>query len=367
MSVSSHFKPGTQPFSVRAGPMRPTTGEGEFVEYGSVAKLRATIESTFTLPVSYRLVFGSYGSGKTWAFSWLWRELSREAGTRKCFVIGIPRFEIRARPERSLVESVLREVYDRQPTLYNLAVSSDPARASDDLRSVQRHFQNPDSRRILAGIAGSSRVKSHGDARSFSLTRSDDLSRLLLATFEAVRLAGYPRCLVLVDELEAPFLLGSKKDRIIFSEFLRGIYDSLSVPGPGGAQYPSVQFLFSGTWEVYQQFWPEAITKQLESGTLMSAFIRRTEKPFLLNPPSDTELETIAKSHIENARRKPEGGWIPFDRDAIDMAWKRSGRNLGQFLHVTSDMYRLAEAADAKRVTKAHCEQALAAYGEGEE
>ncbi|MFI5417341.1 MAG: hypothetical protein ACHQ2Y_00380 [Candidatus Lutacidiplasmatales archaeon] len=368
MSVGKYFRPGVSPFSVRAGPMRPETGAEDFVGYGSVLKLKDLVEKTFRDPISFRLVYGSYGAGKTWTFSWLWREFAQESGERRCFVIGVPRFEIRSRPERALVETILRDILETQPTLFKQAVSKGPAVASPDLRSLRSHFDSPDSRAVLAGITGASRVKHEGDARSFSLTKSDDLTRMLLATFEAIALLGYTRCLLLIDELDAPFLLGSRKDRIAFSEFLRGLYDLLSTRSEGDATYPHVEVLFSGTGELYEQFWPEALTHQLQAGTLMAAFIRRTEPPFLMTPPNESELEGIAKHHIGRARSRGGrdlGDWIPFDKAAIDLAWKKSGRNLGQFLHVASDMYRLAEGEKATRVTTEHCNKALAAYNEG--
>jgi hypothetical protein len=360
MSVGSHFK--ERPFVVRAGLLSKSAGEGRFVEYGSVLELKQIVESTFQRTVSFRLVFGSHGVGKTWTFSWLWREFAIEQPPRKCLVIGIPKFEIRERPERSMVEAILFSVAESYPALFALGSAQGAIKASWDLRSLRDHFQEFESRQTLIGASGGSRVGATEQARGFSLTKLDDLRRMVLATFEAASLAGYSRCLVLADELEAPFLLSSKRDRVIFFEFLRGIYDVLEHPPKEGPAYPHIQFLFSGTQDVFEEFVPGTVTKQRGGGSLMAAFVRRTEPPFLLKPPSKQELEQIALQEIQRTRKKQETGMIPFDLDAILTAWEKSARNLGDFLHLVSDMYALAEAEDAKRVTKAHCERVLKSF-----
>lgn len=360
MSVGTHFK--ERPFVVRAGLLSRTAGEGRFVEYGSVLELKNLVEDTFRRPVSFRLVVGSHGVGKTWTLSWLWREFSIEQGPRKCVVVAIPKFEIRERPERSMVESILSSVAENHPALFAIGGSEGGGKASWDLRSLRDHFKEFESRQTLIGGSGGSRVSATEQARGFSLTKLDDLRRILLATFEAAWLAGYPRCLVLADELEAPFLLSSKRDRVIFFEFLRGIYDVLEQSSKDGPRYPYVQFLFSGTQDVFEEFVPGTVTKQRGGGALLAAFVRRTEPPFLLKPPTKQELEQITLQEIQRTRRKKESGMIPFDLDAILLAWERSSRNLGEFQHLVSDMYALAEAEDAKRVTKEHCQRALRAY-----
>lgn len=363
MNVRSYFP--TRPFQVRSSSLRPDVGQDRFVEYDSLTRLRRTVEQTFGLRVSIRLVFGSYGSGKTWALSWLWRQLDSSQGKLKCLVLGIPRLETRGRPERGLVEALLRSVADDHPELLPLGVAAAPGRASRNLISLRDHFSNLDKRQVLIGGANGSRVPATDQARGFSLSRTEDLIQLTLAVLEAVSLAGYPRCLILVDELDAPFLLSARKDRIIFSEFLRGIYDVLINPSPEGPSYPAVQFLLSGTSDLYREFWPEAITKITGRGSLMSAFIRRTETPFILEPPTDAELDRIAMQEIVRTRSPPRNGWIPFDKDAIGQAWTLSTRNLGQFVRLASDMYGIAEAEDAPRVTKEHCLKAMRAYDEG--
>jgi hypothetical protein len=360
MSVGTHFK--ERPFVVRAGLLSKAAGEGRFVEYGSVSNLKQVVESTFNRPVSFRLVFGSHGVGKTWTLSWLWREFSIEQGPRKTLVVGIPKFEIRERPERSMVESILSSVAESYPALYAIGSSQGAGNASWDLRSLRDHFRDFQSRQTLVGASGASRVGASENARGFSLTKLDDLRRMLLATFEAASLAGYGRCLVLADELEAPFLLSTTKDRVIFFEFLRGIYDVLERPSKSGPKYPHVQFLFSGTQDVFNEFVPGTVTTQRGGGSLMAAFVRRTETPFLLKPPTKPELEQITLQEIQRTRRKKESGTIPFELNAILMAWERSSHNLGDFLHLVSDMYALAETEDAKRVSKEHCERALKSY-----
>ena len=362
MGVKSYFP--TRPFQVRASSLRPDVGQDRFVEYRSLAELRQLVERSFRLRVSIRLVFGSYGSGKTWALSWLWRELATPQGPLKCIVLGIPRIETRGRPERGLVEALLRSLGEDHPELLPLGVASAPGQASRNLISLRDHFANWDDRQILTGGASGSRVPASNEARGFSLARTEDLIQLTLAVLEAIALAGFPRCLILIDELDAPFLLAARKDRIIFSEFFRGIYDILISPDPKGATYPAVQFLLSGTSDLYREFWPEAITKLTGRGSLMSAFIRRTETPFVLKPPTPPELDEIAMREITRTREPPRRGWIPFEQDAISKAWELSTRNLGQFIRLASDMYGLAEAEDAPRITKSHCLRAMKAYEE---
>jgi hypothetical protein len=194
------------------------------------------------------------------------------------------------------------------------------------------------------------------------MTSSGDLTRLLMATLEAAHFAGYHRALILIDEFEAPFILDSRKDMTIFSEFLRGLYDSLIDPSEKSPPYPHTQFLFSGTAKVFQEFQPAAITRQIDQGGLMAAFLRRTEQPFFLDPPNQSELKDIARDEIKRTRKRRQEGLIPFDEDALILAWKRSSLNLGQFLRFASDMYLMAEEEGASSVTTNHLEKVLKTY-----
>jgi hypothetical protein len=364
VNVADHFL--RSPFVVRGGGLEEGRGEGEFTPYASVLKLKSTVEATFERPVSFRLVVGNHGYGKTWTLSWLWREFSREIAPRRCLVLGVPRFEIQRRAERSMVESILRCVQERHPELFMTALANAGSRASEDLRSLRDHFANFESREILMGNGGA-RVRATEQTRGFSLTLSRDLTRILEATFEAALHAGYPRCLVLVDEFEAPFILGSPRERTIFSEFLRGVYDGLIAPTGGKIRYPRVQFLFSGTEPVFREFAPAAITRQIDRGGLMAAFLRRTEPPFFIEPPSTPDLKRIAQAEIARTRKHKEQGFIPFDEGALLEAWKRSTLNLGEFVRMASDMYLLAEEEGANAVTTAHLRRVMEQYKVGSE
>jgi hypothetical protein len=362
MSVGAGLK--SPPFQVNAGSLAPARGDGPFLPYRSVMDLKEQVDGTFSKRVSFRVVFGSHGSGKTWTLSWLWREFERPAGPGGCLVLGVPRFEIRQHPERSLVSSLLRSVATEHPALLQIAAATGAATASEDLRSLRDHFDDFASKQTLLGY-GSTRVKATENARAFSLNSSGDLTRLTLSILEAVALAGYPRCLVLVDELEAPFILDPRKDRTIFSEFLRGVYDQLVDPPKKGPHYPRTQFLFAGTLQIFEDFQPGAITRTSDQGSLMHAFIRRTDPPFLLKPPSSDELHKIARRNIELSRDpdSKQKGMLPFDTDAIDEAWTQSGLVLGIFVQYALAMYELAERdPGAKSVTKAHLERALARF-----
>ncbi len=366
MSVAKHFR--ERPFSVRGGSLSRGLGDDRFIPYSSVRKLKEKVQATFDLPVSFRLVFGPYGAGKTWTFAWLWREMQQETGSKKCLVLGVPRFEIRAHPERSFVESLMCSAVEEHPELIPLGVSNGGARASLNLRSVRDHLQDWDSRQVLLGQGSGHRVKAPtSDGRSFSMNKLGDLTQLVLAVLEAAGHVGYSSCLILVDEVDAPFLLLGLKDRTIFTEFLRGVYDALVEPPEKGPSYPHAQFLFSGTYQVYQEFEPGAITRKLDEGDLMAAFLRRTEPAFVLDPPSDSDLHQIAQQEIARTRKKPEKGTIPFDEEALAMAWKKSSLNLAQFVRIVSDMYAMAEAEDAKSVTTRHCTRVLAALGQDSE
>ena len=135
--------------------------------------------------------------------------------------------------------------------------------------------------------------------RAFAMTSTDHLSRLVFATLEAVQFAGFSRCLVLVDELDAPFLLGyALRERdAIFSEFLRGYANALTRSATEGPDIPAHAGPTIGDVpRCSRSFEPSAITRQLDSGGVMGCVPpARTEHPFILDPPSKEELMAIAR------------------------------------------------------------------------
>jgi hypothetical protein len=339
---------------LRGGRLEKSAGKDDFQEYSVHGDLRRKIEGTFARPISYRLIYGATGEGKTWTLSWVWREFEgMKVDGGNCMVLAVPKFELRRQPERFLIESLAHDVTSRYPDLFPVAARS--KKASSDLKVVAAYLQDPDGQLVLTGRGTWARPPRLEGLPAISMNLISDLLRVFLAIVEAAGLTGHPWLLVLVDELEGPFTLQAGKGVTIFSDFLRDVYDNLEKSRPNFAH---TQFLLGGTLPVFERFDPRALARPLDEGGPFTAFLRRTEPPFTLKPPNAGELKKIAQERIDLHRKEREGPFIPFDEDAIMLAWKTATQNLGLFTSLLQAMYDLALAEGAARITKAHCEGA---------
>jgi hypothetical protein len=356
MSVSSKFT--EPPFGKRGGRLTPDVGGEDFVKYSIHRKLLETVREGFSRPVIYRVVYGGVGQGKTWTLGWLWRESQTDP---KALVIGIPRLESRKAPERALVEALLRGVLQHYPTLFEKASVS--KKASENVKVIASYLEDSDGRLALIGQSSTARPPRISDLPAISMGSLEDLERIILAILEAAKIVGFDRVLVLIDELESPFILHSKKAIQIFGDFLRNLYDVLEEDAP---QFAHVQIVFAGTSTIYEFFKPQSVHQLAQQSGIIGAFIRRTEDIFVLTPPDENEILEIAAERIEQHRRQAGKRFIPYEEAAILAAWTNAARNMGHFVKLLQEMYELADSEGAAKITAEHCERVSAKYADAE-
>src|SRR5207244_3249544 len=120
----------------------------------------------------------------------------------------IPRIELRRIPERALVEGLFRALRPRVKEI--LAVTDKlPTSQISSLRSVERYvLMALGDERAYAGLTGEApgRLPALGNVSAPSISSTEGSMMVILSLFRILRLTGYRRVLVLVDEAEALFL-----------------------------------------------------------------------------------------------------------------------------------------------------------------
>jgi len=348
-SVAGYFK--EVPFASRGGRLRKDKGKEDFVEYSIHDSLLEKIRIAFQRPITIRLLYGNTGAGKTWTMAWLWRKFDEQViDGHKYLVIAVPRLETKHAPERGMLEALVQAVLNEHPKLIQQAASK--ANASRELKDIAAYLEDEDGRYVLTGRGASARIPRIEGLPPISTNRAADLQMVILVILEAAKHSGFDRVLILLDELEGPLSLHGRKTVSIFTDFLRDLYDVLE---DENKLYPHTHILVGGTTPVAEQFSPEYLNRTIDQGGVLEALLRRVEPAFRLTPPSDREVKNIAEDRIERHRIKQAGKFIPFNEDAIALAWVKSGRNLGQFVQILQNMYDLAAEEGVDRVTTAHC------------
>ncbi len=341
------------PFGLIAGRLSVELGKRDFVSLRTHRDLKELVESTFELkPISLRLVIGETGGGKSWSFSWLWREFRDAQGT---LVLGIPRLELRQIPERALMEAVFRGVRPKlaqiRAKIKDLEFQSE--NTLDGTSQYLLHALNDDSAMALLCGESIGRLKTLAGIVPPSKQTTEGSLRLLVSLFRVLRLLDYERVLVLIDEAETFFISYGRQNLLHFSNYLRGLYDEFELKG--GERLPRVQVLFAGTTTVIMKMSPALVGKQSEAGDIGEALQRRLSPPFELGDPSTKEILEIAEYRIGKHRKQEEGApYIPYDRDAILLIWESGLRNIGEFCTRLQRMYEIARDEDAERITVAH-------------
>lgn len=355
--VGDYFPEGHEPFLTISGALARSTGKDEFFACSTHYRLEELVEDTFRRkPISFRFVFGRLGEGKTWTLSWLWRQFeASKPGVPRCLVLGIRRLQHGTSLERTLVEQLLAAVAATDEQLIPMAVAA--RKASSGLKTLAAYWADDEGRDVLTGRGRSSRAPRIENERPLNMARQSDLTMLLVALFEAVKVRGFDRMLILIDELEGPVDRASPAKITLLADFLRDLQDSLQEPP---VPCPHIQFLLSGTSNVAEQFDPQLIERTRDLSGVVGAFVRRAEPPFRLDPPTPQDLEEMTNHRIKVHREKKMPGQPPkpFKKDAIMAAWKHTSQKLGDFSNVLEKMYEIAVAQDSSEVDLSHFEAA---------
>lgn len=353
--ASEYFK--DSPFGTYAGKLALGTGEDDFVPFKMHDELRRSLDTSFLLnPVTVRLLVSTPGGGKTWTLSWLSRYFTRK---KDIMTIIVPRLELRGQPERGLVEAIFNAL---RPQLDGIRskLQSGKFRLSDSLITTNAYYvwmalQDEEVFQIMSG--GGGRLPALKGLAAPPLTKTEGTLHLLLGLFRVLYALNYSKVVVLVDEVESLFVAYGRKDLFIFSNFLRGLFDEFQ--SSAESSLPRLMMLLAGTTWVLEKISPALVGKQEAAGDVAGAFIRRMASPFELTPPDESDVLRLAEQRIEQHRSKAARPFIPYEKEAILYVWNNSFGIIGDFCHRLQQMYDLAAAEKAEKITEDHARRVL--------
>jgi len=357
-TVGDYFK--ESPFLIYAGKLSPESGKEDFVPLSVHYELRLQTENRFlNRPVTVRLVVSGPGGGKTWTLSWLHRELSK----LDTFVIGVPRVELRGKPERGLVEAIFRALSPSVPRIRKRLTSSDidfpgelKGTSADYVRAA---LSNPEVYQLLCG--GGGRLPSLDGIVAPQLTRTEGTIDLLLGLLRVLYVMGSVRVLVLVDDVESLFSVYGRRDLVILLDWIRNIIDEFQ--SDADHSLPRFVMLLAGTTTVLERVHPGLVGRQADETDATMALIRRLDVPFTLTIEKDEDVLRVASHRIgKHRRRKSSEPFIPYDEEAIMYVWKNSYGNLGDYCQRLQQMYEIALSEKASRITMDHAKRVVAQY-----
>jgi hypothetical protein len=193
------------------------------------------------------------------------------------------------------------------------------------------------------------------------LTKTEGTLRLFLALLQVIKYAGFPKVIILVDEVESLFLTYGRRDLFIFSNFVRGIIDEFQTDN--GRTLPKLVVLLAGTSIVLDQISPGLVGRQTDEADIAAALVRRLAPPYQLFIQNESDILEIASYRIGEHKRKrePSHPYIPYDKEAILFVWK-SFQNLGDFCRGLQEMYEDALAERADKITIKHAKKVVQKY-----
>jgi hypothetical protein len=276
--------------------------------------------------------------------------------------IAVPRLELRGQPERGLVEAVFRGL---KPSLVKVQsrLKSGKVKLPKNLLGtstdyVYRAILEPDAFSLLSGTGG--RPESLDGISPPPLTKTEGTLQLFLGLLRLLHAAGFTRVIILVDEVESLFLTYGRRDLFIFSNYIRGVIDEFQTDG--GVSLPRLVMLLAGTSVVLEEISPGLVGRQMDAGDVAQSLVRRLAPPFQLSITEESDILEIARQRIgEHRLKKANLPYIPYEREAILFVWKNFV-NLGDFCRGLQEMYELAFAEKAERITIKHAKKVVGRY-----
>ena len=341
--------------------MKIDQGQSDFVQFSIHKKIIEEIKASLSeRPVSIRFLAGRTGAGKTWTMSRIWREAeSWHNDESKTIVIGLPSIGTRNYAEMAFVNGILESVHNAQSDTCRSLLSELSKLKSKKLDKREEYvltaLLNPDSLSDL--IDAGSKLPKIGDISPPTRSAAEGAFPLFMGFLSLCKKSGFDSVLILFDEAETLFTTYGRKSIILFSNFLRKVYDEREKPDPS---YPSLQILIAGTYEVLERVSPNLVGIQSAAGSVVEALQRRLSPPIVLMPPSNKEVLEIASYRIGEHRKKElNQPFIPYDEDAIQFMWGSSGGSIGGFCLGLERMYEIAKAQGSERIQKTHAEMAI--------
>lgn len=354
--VSEYFK--DSPFATFAGKLAFNVGEEDFVTLKGHEELLTQLKQNLIQSnITIRLLVSVVGGGKTWTLSWLYRQFSKR---EHALVICVPRLELRGQPERELTEAIFRGVL---PELKKIRGKLGRKKMPKEFHgTVTEYVWNAilDTGAFSTLSGGGGRLPTLNNARPPSLRKTEGTMQLLLGLFRVLYFVDYAEIIVLTDEVESLFVAYGRKDLFIFENYLRGLHDEFQ--SGQGKRLPRVLILLAATSSVLEQISPILVQKQTGASDFASALARRLG-PMVLLVTDESEALRIAEHRInEHRRQRLDQPYIPYDKDAILLAWRSSLGNIGDFCKYLQQMYELALAERANRITLKEAKRVVEQY-----
>jgi hypothetical protein len=356
VEIDDYFTDGRSPFAKIGGYLSIETGKDDFIRLQMHEEILSIIRETIVnKPISIRLFLGRIGEGKSWTLSWVWREMEKwhDKGNRT-LVLGIPRVELRGTPERALAVGILLSMYSQKSRLVKSLEELNQAPAKD-IGPAERYVMAAikDDESFSKVIGASARLPTIGDTAPPIRSPTEGSTSLIMGVFRIAKLMGYSSVLILVDEAETLFTAYGGKNLMLFSNFVRNLYDELESRSNG--MYPTVEILLSGTHWVQVKLRPPSVEKQRESGDIVEALKRRMDEDIILPVPKEQDIEKIAEERIGRHRlEKYHKPFIPYDKEAIQYVWANCDSSMGTFVKYLHRMYENALLEHAEKITKKH-------------
>lgn len=352
------------PFGDFSGQIAPSTGGDEFVELPSSEKLLAEIAKRSVKRASCWMLGGEYGSGKTWALSWLLRSGPGRLEARTGVVWAVIGFPLRVsvQPDRGFYES------------FFVGAESERARVLTFLQGqTVVSPANPITNAVRSAIAQTSYWEVlEGRARTFPKRKGrsalppwavpSNRDAMFVAFLRLLRSAGAQRLLILVDEFEASVLTGGPSGLKKLSHFLRNLIDTVaSTEG-----LPHTEIVLAATADVVNRINPEKegtpTERTGEVAGLVAALQERLDQNYLLPDFSMDDALKIAAFRIRKARKyaSPSRPYVPFDLEAIKIAYENCSKTVRRFCLLLEGMYEEALETGAKAITATLANQVVA-------
>ena len=354
--IKGYFK--SSPFVAIAGRLSEETGRDDFVILNIHKQLTNEIDEEFSQhPITVRILMGQQGGGKTWTLSWLSRSYEEMQNT---LVIAVPRIELRGKPERGFVEGIFRGL---RPSINAIKSSLQKAKIPKDFEGTATEYVwkalfDPGTFAILSGSGGTTRLPNMGWVSAPQLTKTEGLIELVLGLFHVIRLAGFTRVLVLLDEIESLFLVFGKTNIFIFENIIRGVYDEFE--SDNSRTLPRLVMILGGTYSVLEGISPALVGKQTEESGITVALARRLAQPFLLVVNDESEALEIVQYRIgQHRRRQLDEPYIPYEEEAIIYVWKNTLGNIGDYCRALQEMYEIALREKAQKITLDHAQRTI--------